>query len=146
MSAVKYLAALWAALIFYAVSSMFSGAMGFFAYNQLNAEKEKQLSNLHHLQTINEEFTGVRDALIYDKDTIYLRARELGYGDSGERFIRIAGLNGKQKNRVSAGELFIPVDPEYVDDRTLRIASIVIALSLIICMGIVDLMHLVKKS
>ncbi|MDR1149338.1 MAG: septum formation initiator family protein [Spirochaetaceae bacterium] len=146
MPALKYLAALWIALLFYAVSSLLIGAMGLFAYEQLNVEKEKLFDNLHRLQILNEEFTGIQNALVNDNDTIYLHARELGYGDSGEHFIRIVGLPGKNKNRVSAGELLIPAAPEYVDDKTLRIISIAIALSMILCIGIVDLLRLVKNS
>ncbi|MDR1149621.1 MAG: septum formation initiator family protein [Spirochaetaceae bacterium] len=146
MPVLKYLAALWIALLFYAVSSLLIGAMGLFAYEQLNVEKEKLFDNLHRLQILNEEFTGIQNALVNDNDTIYLHARELGYGDSGEHFIRIVGLPGKNKNRVSAGELLIPAAPEYVDDKTLRIISIAIALSITLCIGIVDLLRLVKNS
>ncbi|MDR2660370.1 MAG: septum formation initiator family protein [Spirochaetaceae bacterium] len=145
MPSLKYLAVLWIALMFYALSSLLVGAMGLFAYKQLNEEKEKQIANLHRLQILNEEFTGIKNSLVNDNDTIYLHARELGYGDGGERFIRIAGLNGKQKNRVSAGELFLPVEPEYVSDKTLRIISIAIALSMTLCIGIVDLLRFVKN-
>jgi hypothetical protein len=146
MPALKYLAALWIAVLFYAVSSLLIGAMGLFAYEQLNIENEKLFDNLHRLQILNEEFTGIQNALVNDNDTIYLHARELGYGDSGDHFIRIVGLPGKNKNRVSAGELLIPAVPEYVDDKTLRIISIAIALSMTLCIGIVDLLRLVKNS
>jgi hypothetical protein len=145
MPALKYIVTLWIALLFYAVSSLIIGGMGIFAYGQLNVEKEKLLDNMRHLQILNEEFTGIRNALANDNDTIYLHARELGYGDSNERFIRIAGLAGKNKNRVSAGELLIPSAPEYVNDKTLRIISIAIALSMTLCLGIVDLLRLVKN-
>ncbi|MDR0410313.1 MAG: septum formation initiator family protein [Spirochaetaceae bacterium] len=146
MPALKYLTVLWIALLFYALSSLLVGAMGLLAYNQLNAEKEKQSANLRRLQALNEEFTGIRNALVNDKDTIYLRARELGYGDNDERFIRIAGLNGKQSDRVSAGDLSVPAVPEYIEDKTLRIISIAIAVSMSLCLGVVDLLRMVKNS
>ena len=89
MRILKYLAAVWFAVIFYAVSSLFAGAAGFSTYSQLNAEKEKQIANLRKLQAINQDIRGRKEALIYDDDTISIYARELGYGGGGERFIRI---------------------------------------------------------
>jgi cell division protein FtsB len=145
MPVLKYLVSLWTALMFYALSSLFTGASGFSAYDQLEGQKEKQLANVRRIEAINEEITGVKEALIYDSDTIYLYARELGYGSGNERFIRIAGLNGKQKTRLSAGEIVLPAAPDYVNDKTLRIISIAIALSMSLCFGIVDLLRFVKN-
>ncbi|MDR2343798.1 MAG: septum formation initiator family protein [Spirochaetaceae bacterium] len=146
MQILKYLAALWIALIFYAVSSLFAGAAGFSAYGQLNSEKEKQLANLRRLQAINQDIRGKTEALIHDEDTISVYARELGYGNGKEHFIRIAGLDGKQKNRISAGELLLPGVPGGVDDKSLRIASIAIALAIILSFAVVDILHPVKKA
>jgi cell division protein FtsB len=146
MPVLKYFAAVWIAFMFYTASSILVGAVGVSAYNQLAAEKEKLLSNMRRLQSLNEEFAGIKEALRYDADTISVYARELGYGEAGERFIRIAGLNVKQNSRLSAGENFIPAPPEYVSDKTLRIISIVIAFSIIICLGIVDILRFVKES
>ena len=146
MQILKYLAAVWFAIMFYAASSLFSGATGFSPYDQLNAEKEKQAANLRRLQTINEDIRGRKEALIYDNDTISVYARELGYGSGKERFIRIAGLNGKQKNRISAGEVFLPVPPDYVDDKTLRIVSAAIAFAIILSFAVVDMLHSIKKA
>jgi cell division protein FtsB len=145
MPVFKYLASLWTALMVYALLSLFAGASGFSAYDQLNVQKEKQLANLRRIEAINEEIMGIKEALTYDSDTIYLYARELGYGSGDERFIRIAGLNGKQKNRLSAGEIVLPADPEYASDKTLRVISITIALALALCLGIVDLLRSVKN-
>ncbi|MDR2444551.1 MAG: septum formation initiator family protein [Spirochaetaceae bacterium] len=145
MQILKYFAALWFALMFYAASSLFTGAAGFSAYNQLNTEKEKQLANLRRLQAANEDIRGKKEALIYDNDTISVYARELGYGSGKERFIRIAGLNGKQQNRISAGELFLPVMPDYIDDKTLRIVSLAIAFAITFSFAIVDIVQSIKK-
>jgi cell division protein FtsB len=141
----KYFAALWFAVVFYSVSSLFMGAAGFSAYRQLNAEKEKQIANLRRLEAINEEISGRKEALIYDNDTIGIYARELGYGSGKERFIRIAGLNGKAKTRISAGEPLLPVPPDYIDDKTLRIASVALAFAMLLSFAVVDIMRLVKK-
>jgi cell division protein FtsB len=146
MQMLKYLAALWFAVMFYAVSSLFTGAAGFSAYDQLTAEKEKQLANLRRLQAINEDIRGNKEALIHDNDTISIYARELGYGNGTERFIRIAGLKGKQKTKISAGELLLPILPDYIDDKTLRIVSVAIALAIILSFAIVDILRSLKKA
>jgi cell division protein FtsB len=146
MPALKYITALWIAVLFYAVSSLLAGASGFSAYSQLSAEKEKLLTNIRRLQTINEEFTETKEALRYDADTISVYARELGYGGAGERFIRIAGLNRKTDDRMNAGEYFLPAEPLYVKDRTLRVISLAIALSMTVCLGIVDILRHVKEA
>lgn len=146
MPALKYLAALWIALLFYAVSSIMAGAAGFSAYNQLGAEKEKLLVNIRHLQDINSEFAETKDALLHDTDTVSVYARELGYGDTDEYFIRIAGLNGKPNGRMYSGDYYFPSAPLYVNDKTLRIISLAIALSMIICLGIVDVLRFVKEA
>ena len=145
MQILKYIAALWFAVMLYATSSLFAGAAGFSAYKQLNAEKEKQIAQLRRLQAINEDIRGKKEALIYDNDTISVYARELGYGSDKERFIRIAGLNGKQKNRISAGELFLPVLPGYIDDKTIRIVSAALAFAIILSFAVVDMLHAIKK-
>jgi cell division protein FtsB len=146
MPALKYLTALWIAVLFYAVSSLLTGAAGFSAYGQLSAEKEKLLANIRQLQTINEEFLETKEALLYDADTISTRARELGYGGADERFIRIAGLSRKTDGRMSAGEYFLPAEPLYVKDRTLRVISLAIAFSMMVCLGIVDVLRYVKEA
>jgi cell division protein FtsB len=146
MPVLKYLTALWIAVLFYAVSSLLAGASGFSAYSQLSAEKEKLLANIRRLQTINKEFTETKEALLYDSDTISVYARELGYGGAGERFIRIAGLNRKEYGIMSAGEYFLPAEPVYVEDKILRIISLAIALFMILCLGIVDILRHIKDT
>jgi hypothetical protein len=132
--------------MFYAVSSIVMGAAGLSAYSQLSAEKEKLLVNIRHLQAINEEFTKTKEALLYDADTISVYARELGYGGADERFIRITGITGKSDFRMNAGELFAPAEPVYVNDKTFRIVSLAIALSMMVCLAIVDVLRYVKEA
>jgi cell division protein FtsB len=146
MSLTKYFFAVWIALVFYAVSSFFAGSAGLSAYNQLNSEKSKQIANLNKLHTINEELMGMKEALSYDNDTISVYARELGYGENDEHFIRIVGLNGNPKIPMSPGETFIPATPRSVKDKTLRIISVCIAFSLMLCVGVVDILQFVREA
>ncbi|GMO48902.1 MAG: hypothetical protein Ta2B_30420 [Termitinemataceae bacterium] len=146
MRLLKYAVPVWVALIFYAAASLTVGAAGINAYKSLSSEREKQMANLTALQTLNEELQGVEEALRYDEDTIAVYARDLGFGSSDERFIRIVGFNEKHKQTLDAGEVIRALDPSYVDDKTLRIIAVVIAISLVLCIIIVDILQFVKNS
>jgi cell division protein FtsB len=142
----KYFTSIWIALLFYAVTSFLFGAVGIFTYKQLNDEREIQIANLKKIQEINEKLTGRRDALAYDADTITVFARELGFGNTNEHFMRIVGLKDISKQQSETGNIIRLKEIEYVDDKTIRIISIAIAISLLICIGIVDLLQFVKNT
>lgn len=80
MPVFKYLISLWVTIIVYSLLSLFAGARGISAYNQLKKEQDKQKTNLEYLKNINQKLEGKKDALLYDSDTITAYARELGYG------------------------------------------------------------------
>lgn len=146
MPVLKYLGALWIALMFYAVSSMFAGASGLWAYRELSAEKEKQVDNLMRLEAANAEFTRKRDALVSDGDALAVVARGLGYGSRDERFIRVAGLDYSESVRMNAGSLVLPETPPSVSDTTLRVISLVIVLVLSLYFCTVDIMRFMKSD
>jgi cell division protein FtsB len=124
MGILKYYIALWVAVIVYSLSSVFVGAAGITAYNQLTAERDKQRTNVTALQNLNRELEGTLEALKYDSDTIQVYARELGYGTPRERFVRIAGLPGVKKQRITAGQVTVPQPPGFIPNQTLRIYSL----------------------
>jgi cell division protein FtsB len=132
MGILKYLIALWAAVAVYSISSVFVGASGLTAYKQLTAERDKQRANTEALQNLNQELEGTLDALKYDSDTIRVYARELGYGTPRERFVRIVGLPGVKKQRMTAGQVTISQKPDFIPDQTLRIYSIFAGLGVFI--------------
>jgi cell division protein FtsB len=142
----KYLIAIWVAIVFYALASFTVGAFGMNAYSQLNEQREKQMENVAKLQALNEELSGIKEALRYDNDTIAVYARDLGFGTQDERFIRIVGLDNKHKEALYAGEVVNTESPGYVDDKTLRIISVIIALSLMLCIAVVDILQFVKNA
>ncbi|GHV83379.1 hypothetical protein AGMMS50212_07190 [Spirochaetia bacterium] len=146
MGALKYLYAVWAAMLFYAISSFMVGAVGLSAYDQLNAEKTKQLENLKNLQTINKELLELKESLSFDSDTISVYARDLGFGTEDEHFIRIVGLNGIHQQQISPGELFRTTNPVFIDDKTLRIVALVIAGLIFLCTAIVDVLQFARNS
>jgi cell division protein FtsB len=119
MRFLKFLLAVWITLATYTVAAFLWGPIGTSAYNQLVAERNKQRANIEALQSINRELEGTLNSLKYDSDTIRIYARELGYGQRDETFVRIVGLGGAKKQRTTAGQIVIPRTPGYIPDRIL---------------------------
>ena len=144
MKALKYFLALWAAIAVYSLSAFFFGAMGLSAYRQLENEQNKQEANIESLAQANRDLGDTVNSLLYDKDTLAVYARQQGYAEREERFIRIVGLGGNQNFRDSAGEIAVAAEPQYVPDRTLRIIAVCAAITLIISMAAFDVMRSFK--
>jgi cell division protein FtsB len=119
MRFLKYLLAVWITLVIYTASAFFLGSTGTYAYEQLLAERAKQKTNIEALRNLNQELEGTLNSLKYDSDTIRIYARELGYGQRDEAFVRIVGLGGAKKQRTTAGQITVPRSPSYVPDRIL---------------------------
>jgi cell division protein FtsB len=114
MKAGKYLLVPWLMLAVYTTLSLFNGAGGVDPYRELLGEREKILENLDRLQSINEELEGAMDALLYDSETIRVKARELGYGEADERFVRIVGLPGVRHSEIKPGTVRPASQPSFV--------------------------------
>ncbi|MCL2232334.1 MAG: septum formation initiator family protein [Treponema sp.] len=146
MSVVKYLFAIWAGVLIYAVLSLSFGARGFLAYSQLQYEQARQEANIEELRLINQELEHTMSALLHDEDTVAVFARELGYATAQERFIRIVGLGGYQQTRTAAGEVVFATLPQYVPNLVLRIIAFFTGISILICMLFFDFMKILKNE
>jgi cell division protein FtsB len=124
MRACKYLIVPWTAVAVYALSSLLAGTMGFSSFRQLENEKYRQEKNMEQLKLINGELKNATDSLLYDKDTLGVYARGLGYGKPGEVYLRIVGLGGLKKTKAEAGELVLAKKPEYIGDTVLKLAAL----------------------
>jgi cell division protein FtsB len=122
----KYAIALWIAVLFYALTSFLVGADGVYAQHQLQAERNRQKANITVLQTINDDLTARRTAWARDRDTLTVRARELGYGAKNERFIRIVGRTQPPTEQLKSGDIYIARVPASVSNRTLVVWSVVV--------------------
>ena len=138
MKAVKYLFALWAAVLIYASLSFISGAGGLSAFRQLERERIKQEENIEALKQINRELEDTMYSLLYDKDTLAVYARELGFASGQEQFIRIVGLGMNQKAQNSAGEVLVAAEPQYTQNRTIRIIAFCTGITTLLCMALFD--------
>jgi len=145
MKAVKYLFALWAGVLVYASLSMFFGSVGLSAYRQLEKEQEKQETNIENLKLINRELEDTVNSLLYDKDTLAIYAREQGYAERQERFIRIVGLGVNHKNITSVGQVISISEPHHSSDRNLKIIAFCTGISLFFCMALFDFLKFLRE-
>lgn len=136
MNYFKILVSLWVSVAVYTVLSIFFGATGIFAMQYISAERDRLAENLSHLQEINVELNGSLDALRYDKDTLSLYARDLGYGKDDERFIRIVDLHYVSGNHQKAGELLIPKRLKTLSEDLLRVISLITGLCVYVGLSI----------
>jgi cell division protein FtsB len=141
MRAFKYLIALWAAIAVYGVLSLLTGAVGFSAHRQLLADREEQWANMKKLRLTNEELENIKNSLLYDRDTLTVYARDLGYGKKDERFIRIVGLGGMKNPHTSAGRILRAGRPDFIPDRMLKIAALCAGLAIFALLLISDIVH-----
>ncbi|MDR3167719.1 MAG: septum formation initiator family protein [Treponema sp.] len=146
MKSIKYLLAVWTGVLIYGLCSFFNGAMGISAYRHLEDERLRQEKNMETLKVINKELETAKDALLYDRDTLLSYAKDLGYGEKNERFIRIVGLGNTKKQRTNPGQTVLTVQPEFIPDKTLKIISFCAALTVFICLAIFDLLGFFQEK
>jgi cell division protein FtsB len=144
MKLVKYLSAVWIGVLVYTLSSITWGAMGFSAYRQLETEREKEMSNIEALRTINMNLENTKDALLYDQDTLSVYAREQGFARQDERFVRIVGAGNSAKMPLYPGQITAAIPPEHTPDRIIRIFSFFAAISVLVCIGAYDFLNYLK--
>jgi cell division protein FtsB len=145
MRALKYLIAPWAGVAVYVFLSMTSGAVGLSAFRQLEMERDRQAANLEQLRLINQDLENTRNSLLYDRDTLAVFARELGFAAQDERFVRIVGLKGAYRRPNIPGTVHTARAPEFIPDLSLRILASAIAGGLFILIGALDLLGFLKN-
>jgi len=124
MRVFKYLVGVWTAVIVYTLFSFLGGPSGLSSYNYLLAERERQWENIKDLGIINEDLERTKFNLQYDQDTMLVQARQMGYGQSDERFIRIVGLGTPKSSPVTAGNMYSTSFPDYISDKYIKIAAL----------------------
>ena len=132
MRVLKYLVGIWAAIAVYTLFSFLGGPRGISAYNYLLAERDRQFDNIQNLGIINEELEKTRNNLLYDQDTMMIHARQMGYGQEDERFVRIVGLGTVKNTPATAGNVYSAQAPNFISDRSIKIAALCIGLLIFI--------------
>jgi len=146
MRAVKYLLALWIAVAVYAAVNLSAGAQGISAYNELLDGQKKQEANMETLERINGELENTQNALLYDRDTIRVYARDLGFGEPGEKFVRVVGLGMKGKVPVFPGEIVMAETPRSMKNTAIQLIAIFAALAVFIAFFVSDVLDLKLDS
>jgi cell division protein FtsB len=123
MRVLRYILALWTALLVYTVFSLVLGQNGLYARKHLEAEYARLLQNQESLHYTNREFHNIKNSLIYDQDAISVYARQLGYGREDEKFVRIMGLGIAANTEMSVGQVLYAEAPAFVPDRTIKFIS-----------------------
>jgi len=126
----KYLLIPWFTLAIYTILTVYFGTAGLVPYRILLSERQKILENLDRLQTTNRELEGTMNALLYDSEMIRIKARELGYGEREERFVRIVGLPGGRPSELRPGTIRTAVQP-LPSGKSYRIISLCLGLLLL---------------
>ena len=124
MRIIKYLIGIWTAIAVYALFSFLSGPNGLSAYNVLLEERERQLGNIRELGILNEDLERTKNNLIYDHDTLLVHARQLGYGQENEHFVRIVGLGNIVNASHTAGSVYFSQTPDFMSKRNINIMAL----------------------
>jgi hypothetical protein len=85
-----------------------------------------------------------KDALLSGKDELAVYARELGFAKPEERFIRIVGLPDRVMPAYQTGKIYIPYEPDFIRDRTLKSTSLIVCLVLFLFSAFVDLLKYLR--
>jgi hypothetical protein len=120
----KYLAGIWAAIAVYTLFSFLGGPNGLSAYNVLLEERGRQFDNIRELGLLNEDLERTKNNLLYDYDTVLVHARQMGYGQENERFVRIVGLGNNVNAPISAGNVYFFQNPDFMSKRNINIAAL----------------------
>ena len=129
MPLIRYFLVIWTFFFVYTFFSFFWGQNGVYAHKHMEAERVRLSENLKKLENINTDYQNIRNNLIHDQDSLSVYARQLGYGREGEEYIRIMGLGIAINTDMPAGQVFYTVSPVFMSDTTIKIISLLFALS-----------------
>ena len=127
----RYLLVPWTVVFIYAFFTFFLGQNGLYARKQFQAEKLRLLENQKELEHINKDFRKTKDNLIYDRDTLSVYTRQLGYGRGNEQFIRIKGLTVAINTNMPTGQVLYAGGAEFVSDNVIKIISVCFGLAVL---------------
>lgn len=144
MKLIKYLIPVWIGVFIYAGMSLFFGAKGLSAYSQLEAERKREQANINILAEVNRDLINSRNNLKTNANDYLVYARELGFASKGENFIRIIGLKNSAQSISAPGHVIMPVSPQHIPDKPLRIISFFLSFTMIVSMLTFDFLKIMK--
>ncbi|MDR1788129.1 MAG: septum formation initiator family protein [Treponema sp.] len=144
MKALKYVCVPWVGVFVYVLLAMYAGPMGIASYRSLAGEKEKEEANLAKLKVINRELEDRKNALLYDRDTLSVYARDLGFAAQGKKFLRIVGLEYSSRRNIFPGEVLTSPAPDFIDDSIIRIIALCAAAFVLAAFLVFDTLNLIR--
>ncbi|MDR0785011.1 MAG: hypothetical protein LBE74_03905 [Treponema sp.] len=130
----KFLGAVWVGAFIYTLLSLTIGVHGKTAYDRLYGEYLRLTDNFTTIQFINAELdnmgvrlgardNGTPDGIPADPETIRAKAWEIGYGQRGDRLIRIVDKATADDVSMETGEAVTAFYPEGVPDYIVKAVS-----------------------
>lgn len=109
-------------------------------------EREKQIANLKELEIINEELEKEKTNLIFDQDTLMVHARQIGYAQENERFIRIVGLENLKTKPIMTGKVYFAGESHSISEKKIKIAAICAGLLVFSFLFMLDLIEFITAK
>jgi len=122
----------WTVLLVYSFFSFFLGQNGLYARRHLDAEYLRLLENRNALEATNRNFLRAKESLLNDDDALSVYARQLGFGNPGDEFIRVVGLGVAANVNVPSGQVLYAEPPHFVPNSTIRIIAAVFGLAVLL--------------
>jgi cell division protein FtsB len=137
----KYLVGIWIAVAVYSIFSFLAGPRGISTYNQLLSERDRQQINLKELNNINDELEKTNNNLLHDHETFLIHARQLGYGQENEQYVRIVGLGEMKNSPILTGKMYFIKTPDFISDKYIKITALCAGLVIFAFFLIIDLIN-----
>ncbi|MCL2192379.1 MAG: septum formation initiator family protein [Treponema sp.] len=132
MRLLRYMLVPWTFLLVYTFFSFFLGQNGLYARRHLEAEYLRLLENRNALEATNRNFLRTKENLLNDDDALSVYARQLGFGNPGEEFIRVVGLGVAANVNVPSGQVLYSTPPHYIPNARIRIISMFFGIAVLV--------------
>lgn len=145
MKTAKYLPALLAGTLAYALLSILWGQNGVWAQRQLEEQKIAISARAHEIQKINDELNLEKTAIRDDADVIAAYARKLDYVFPGEKLVKINGLAVSEPLLYDTGTVLKSVPVAYVSEWFCKGSGLAVGLLLAFAIFLFDLSYGIKS-
>ncbi len=145
MKTAKYLPALLAGTLAYAIISIFWGQSGVWAQKQLEEQKKVISVHTQEIQKINDELNLEKTAIRDDADVIAAYARKLDYVFEDERLVKIKGLAVSEPSLYDTGTVLKSAPVAYVSEWFCKGAGLAVGLLMAAAIFLYDMSYGVKS-
>lgn len=122
----------WTVLLVYSFFSFFLGQNGLYSRRHLEAEYLRLLENWSSLEATNRNILRTKESLLHDDDALSVYARQLGFGNPGDEFIRVVGLGVATGVNLPSGQVLYATSPHFIPNNTIKIISIIFGAAVLV--------------